>query len=826
MTAHWLITWRNLTQRPGRSLAVAAGVMIGVALYMTVHMIVWGIDVKAVQLNRGEYGEAAAAVLSGLRGGDGPGTVPPAVLEHVQGQAGVRLVAPRIRVHGHAAVVGGLADVTVALADLDKEMQLGNLRLTSGRLPESGEVAVTVPFAMKYGVKVGDGLPIILNGGRRVTALVTGVVSDEGLGVINQGSVVVAHLNSASAWQLGDRPTEVVVASETAAGRSALFEQLALTLDKQVDVRLPVPSTRYWGAAFSQLMGLVRGLGLLVGGVLTYNALALTWRQRRQDTALVLAVGATPRQVTVQLALEALLLGTFASIPGVGAGYLLGKAALYTWVSRIGSMPLVLETLPFPWRGMVTALLLGAVTAMLSGLVPALNLSRTSVVSALTGGPEAQTSFAKSSVYGLAAALLGLAGAVRLPAPFSALCVILFLLGLIPGFATMVPVVLGVARRLSPLRTGAPAWIALRNLERDPRQAANAGAALMAAISLVVAYSGITHSVWTATDGQVRRLAGVHLVLTGDLPPTTIQTIRQMPGVGRVLALSSLQVGANGEGGLTALAIDPVEQAKVAPMLLTAGDSNSALEAMARGEGVLVSSSRASRVGWRLGDPLRLLGAKTGDTPITLPIVGIVQATWDESADLWLPSLVAEQLGDPLPSLGYVQLSDHGALTRVRGEIEQQFPLLRVQSYQEYRGAQLDRLRTDWKPFQAILSVVVLMAAFGVMSTLLSMVLEQQREFALLQVVGATPRQVRRLVLGEALLLGLLATAAGIAAGSILIYAFVHISGEVGLQVVLAYPWAFAGYVLLLGPGLAVLTSLFAVRAATSANPVVELAQP
>ncbi|MFG2076151.1 FtsX-like permease family protein [Nonomuraea maritima] len=79
--------------------------------------------------------------------------------------------------------------------------------------------------------------------------------------------------------------------------------------------------------------------------------------------------------------------------------------------------------------------------------------------------------------------------------------------------------------------------------------------------------------------------------------------------------------------------------------------------------------------------------------------------------------------------------------------------------------------RTRWIGLQVLtgmsaLSAFVSMLVVG--STFAVGVAQRRREFGLLRAVGATPRQVRRMVYGEALLVGVTATAAGVTAGAAL----------------------------------------------------------
>ncbi|MEU7867619.1 ABC transporter permease [Dactylosporangium sp. NPDC049140] len=76
--------------------------------------------------------------------------------------------------------------------------------------------------------------------------------------------------------------------------------------------------------------------------------------------------------------------------------------------------------------------------------------------------------------------------------------------------------------------------------------------------------------------------------------------------------------------------------------------------------------------------------------------------------------------------------------------------------------------------------VAAFVAVFVVAGTFAFAVAQRRRELALLRAAGATPRQVRRLVLGEALVVGAVAGLAGCAAGLLAAPPFAHFIGRNG----------------------------------------------
>ncbi|GLX93678.1 ABC transporter permease [Herbidospora sp. NBRC 101105] len=96
-----------------------------------------------------------------------------------------------------------------------------------------------------------------------------------------------------------------------------------------------------------------------------------------------------------------------------------------------------------------------------------------------------------------------------------------------------------------------------------------------------------------------------------------------------------------------------------------------------------------------------------------------------------------------------------------------------------------DDERTRWIGMQILTGMAVLSALVSVLvvgSTFAVGVAQRRRELGLLRAVGATPRQIRAMVYGEALVVGVAATAAGVAAGALLAPVLGAVLVEVGFE--------------------------------------------
>jgi len=123
-------------------------------------------------------------------------------------------------------------------------------------------------------------------------------------------------------------------------------------------------------------------------------------------------------------------------------------------------------------------------------------------------------------------------------------------------------------------------------------------------------------------------------------------------------------------------------------------------------------------------------------------------------------------------------------------------------------------------------TVAVLVAGLVIANTFAVLLAQRTREMALLRCVGATARQVRRSVLGEALVTGLASSAIGVGAGIALAAAMSALAGESDSPIPLSglsVPWYAPVAGVLVGTLVTLLAALAPARAATRVAPLAAL---
>jgi len=214
--------------------------------------------------------------------------------------------------------------------------------------------------------------------------------------------------------------------------------------------------------------------------------------------------------------------------------------------------------------------------------------------------------------------------------------------------------------------------------------------------------------------------------------------------------------------------------------------------------GIVLGSELAGGLAARVGDTIVLATASPGGTsPLGFGVrmrqfrlVSVFTSglyTYDSS--LGFTSIPAAQdffeLGSAVTGLE-VRIRDLFAAPRVAGELLAAVPGrgLRANNWIELNRNLFTWMKLEKTVMFLILALIVLVAAFNIVSTLFMVVIEKRRDIGVLRSLGARRSTILGVFLAEGLLIGGLGTGLGVALGSILIavlkrYPFVRLPGDV-----------------------------------------------
>ena len=505
-------------------------------------------------------------------------------------------------------------------------------------------------------------------------------------------------------------------------------------------------------------------ISLFVGAFTIFNTFSIIVGQRTRELALLRIVGASRRQVFRSVIGEAALTGLVSSVIGLGLGVLAGLG-LQALLRGFG-ISLPPGSLVFEPRTAIVGLLVGVGVTVVAAFGPARGAVRIPPVAALDdrrSGPTA--SLRRRFIGGTALALIGaILLAIGLAKPAIALvgvgAVAIFL-----GAATLAP---AIARPLSsvigrPLARvlGEPGQLGRENSMRSPRRTAQTAAALMVGLALVAAISVFGASVSRSATSSVDQAVSADLIVTptgaGELSNSATSIASAVPGVTATTTVYGGQF--EFQDSLSKLAAVSTNNLASTVMLRMTSGTPAALDS---GE-LLIDSTTAQNKHLAVGDTVPARFALTG--PATLRIGGIYQAnaligSYVVSSAFFLSHYPAQPPGALL-----LRTSSTAVDTAVTNALAP-FPNVQVQTRAQYDQAQVSAINQVLGLVYALLALAVLIAAIGIVNTLMLSVFERTREIGLLRAVGMGRRQVRTMIRSEAVILAIFGAIIGIVIGT------------------------------------------------------------
>lgn len=387
MRAAALLAWRNLSSRPLRTALTAGGVVLGVALVLSVLITARSMDAELRAVSTGDAGDAPITVIP-----DRGASWLDRNLETIIGQGpGVALVIPQVmRGSIGLAMNGEIVSVPFFAVDPTVEGDLNTYKLVDGHFPDKNQeegIVLERTWAAEHGLAVGDPVSVLVNPKLRLQWRVSGLMAREGIGRRNGGAVVLVDLAQyqAATEHLG-QVSRFLVTLAPGAKASHVLAELERTLPEGA-LALETSASTGAGNSVRTGLGFFAGIATLVGAFLIFGAFSHSLRQRIVQTGVIRAVGATSGQVAASLLLEAAgvgLAGGLLSLP-VGAALSLGMIKL-VGAAQGGRTIASLDASPLDF---VFSLTVGLAVAVAAALLPAWRASRLSPVEAIRNVPAA-----------------------------------------------------------------------------------------------------------------------------------------------------------------------------------------------------------------------------------------------------------------------------------------------------------------------------------------------------------------------------------------------------------------------------------------------------
>jgi putative ABC transport system permease protein len=584
--------------------------------------------------------------------------------------------------------------------------------------------------------------------------------------------------------------------------------------------------------AFRWNLRILSYISLVVGAFLIYNTISVSVVRRRVEIGILRAIGLSRRGVMAIFLGEAALLGMVGSLLGVGLGRFLAGAlvgmisdtvnALFT-TSAPGAIALPISTI-------AAALATGTAVALFSALFPALEASRVAPAEAMRrDARQHDTRLHVRRDLIVAALCATLAVLLCLPGPIDGRPVFGYLSTLFaiaatamvsPAFVTaVIRICRGALRRIS----GAAGLIAGRSLVASLSRTSIVVTALATAIAMMVSVGIMVGSfretvqVWL--DSQLRAdlyLRAAGSATAGIYPPldkAVPEIVRNTPGVGEVDIFHAFPFEYEGVRATFGAGILDIVRRRRAMRFLSGG--------WPRANEAIVSEPFANKHHVRTGGTLRV---PLGNRIVLLGVAGIYYDYANDRGFVLVDrnTLLRYLPNQPATNIA-IYLSPGADVARVQHNLESslsRFPLIIAPNEVLRRGA-VEVFDRTFAVTYALEAVAIVVAMLGAANSLLALVLDRRREIGLIRYLGADRGQVRKMILTEAGLLGLLAGILGLALGAALSLVLIYVVNKqsFGWTIQFHPPAFLLGGALLLVWAVTILAGVYPARFASRLEP-------
>ena len=813
---------RSLRVRLSRTILTTLGVVLGVAVIMAVQITNLSTLESITTLFSEASGKADLVVISASADSQG---FAEDVLSRIHSVSGVKAAVPSLHLQVLLAdeaapsqldlslfgtVAGGLMvyGIDPALDAEAREYKIAAGQFLSRDL-DAYDIVLVKDYAENNDIAVGHDVRIVTGTGVELVRVV-GLLSKEGAGQLNNGAFGILPLVAAQEifGRSGDLDQVDILSSPEVAGTAGL-DQLKAALQERLgaDYSVIYPATQ--GRRVTQMLqgyqlglSFVSVIAIFVGAFLIYNAFWMTVAERTREIGMLRTVGMTRRQVMRQILTEAGILGVGGSVLGIGFGILLSRGLI-----RLMEVLLAQEVkqIQVPLQGLAMSLLVGLGVTLAAASIPAWQAGRISPLEALRirGNPRESWIIRRGWVLGVALLAFSyfVLYQVQLPSDVSWMGHA-FVLVLLLGGTLLVPVAVGIweraARPWFGRLYGNEGQLGSRNTQRAKLRTTLTVAALLVGVAMILSVSAIMAAFTNDISSWMENYIGGDLYVYSTVPMRAdlawrLETVQGVAAATptRYLDVKRLKPD-GGDERLTFTGVDPLSYESVASFafLTGQGDPDQLLNRLAAGDAVFISSVLSEKYALRQGDSIRL-ATKRGaqDFEVAAVVVDfynrgfVVQGSWKDLRRYFGLNDVSAFLLKLEP--GYPPEEVRERIDHLYGERRH----LTVESNQALKARALNLLAQTSSLFDVLALIAIIVAALGVVNTLTMNVMERTQEIGMLRSVGMTRRQVAKMILAEAGMMGLVGGSVGLVFGLFLSHAVLNtINSMMGYELTYALP--------------------------------------
>ena len=750
-------------------------------------------------------------------------------------------VAPRIE--GTAVIPGQRRSVSVVGLDLVGDTSIDRTLWRRSFDSDALTAGNSVWVGRRVARQPGEILRLMINGQTREYT-VRGVLASEGLAGLTREDLVVMDIATA----------------QRAFAREGLLDRIEVRLPKADDgtdweslLRDFLPagvSIRRQGArtdenrkmlsAFRWNLRVLSYISLVVGAFLIYYTISVSVVRRQKEIGILRALGTTRFGVLAAFLAEAGFFGGLGTALGLALGRVMANGAVELMAATVRA--LYVSSTPgeiqFSYWTVAVAALAGIGITLLAALAPAREAARVPPTDAMASGRRhyvARLRVGRDLFWGVllagaacAAALAPAVGGKPLFGYLAALLLIAAAALATPALVTaLIRFTSGAVERL----LGVEGLLASRSLLGSLARTAvlvstlSTAVAMMASVGIMVGSFRDTVAVWL----ENRLVADLYLRPAGPagidshptLDPDLADRIEALDEVAAVDRFRAYSISYNGLPATLGAGQTRVFS-RTSNLRFLAGNRERIMNLLPTGDYVVISEPFAYKHNLGVGDTIQL---PLRGRVVHFEVIGVYYDYANERGYVIADrEVLLKHLPDPAPSNLAIYLKpgiDPAEARRAIEEITAGRNLF-IAGNRRLREAAMQVFDRTFAITYALEAVAIVVAIMGMAGALMALVIDRRREIAVLRFLGAAGGQVRRLILVESGLLGLMSNVLGLALGTLLSLILIYVINKQSFGWTIQFHWPVG--LLLSALSLiylaAILAGLYPARVAARLNPI------
>lgn len=822
------VMWQHIRRRPTQSILFIVGVMIGVAMMVAID-IANNSAKKAFELStESVVGKATHQITGGTRGLD------EAVYTQIRRDIGWQQSAPVVT---GFVIVEELDEQPLNLFGIDPftEQPFRNYVTASGDLDvgsddeeaelialgrflvEPNTVLMGETLADRYGVQPGDSLSLLYGDKVSIVTVIGLLRTSDQLTEQALQSLLIADISTAQ--EVFDQEgrlsrIDLIVDENSTAGQAVLAD---------IEGILPVGANLSTSAARSNAVGQLTEafelnlmamslLALVVGMFLVYNTVTFSVVQRRTVLGILRSLGVTRRQIFALIWGEAAILSAIGASLGLVLGIIFGRftVSMVTQTINDAFFTLSVQTIAISPLVLIKGLGVGVGAALMAALLPAYEATHTTPASVIRRSELEQKTLKLIPIITTAGIVIIIIGILflRIQAlAFNFAGIFALVIGM--AFLTALVTILAVQlmRPITGQLGGVVGRMAPRSILRNLSRTSVSIAALMLAVSVIVGVTAMVGSFRITVEDWLGETLRADIFIS---PPNTSGSLANIPisrdlipeveaieGIKRVIYVRTVFVQQPNDNRpiiLNAVMSDISEGRRNITKGIE-GSNEEILNMLLESDAMLMTESFANNwdIEWYDGLTMTLM---TEQGPHDFPVLGIYQDFSSSQGSVLIGLDTYQHLwqDDGISSLAaYVKdgIEIDSVVEHLQSELAGR--KLLVQSNRELRKRALDIFDRTFAITSALNLLATLVAFIGILSALMALQIERQREIGIMRSSGLTRGQLLKLTLWETGIMGTIAGTLAMPVGLVLAIVLTYIINlrSFGWSLSLSLRWEF-----------------------------------